>query len=289
MTDLPEPLVSPEVDLAKLDGFMLDTVRLLGSELVALSTGDEFKAAVLLWCRAWKQRPACSLPDDDRVLASFAQVTAAKWKKIRPMALRGFVKCSDGRLYHGVLAADAVRAHKAAEQRREAIRKRWKKENGKATEQPTEPIRPYYGDDTKDGTGRDGTVSKKDSEPIGSAPDDLKAIVFGKGLDWLAKQSGKNRDSLRSLAGKWCRDYGEAAVIEVFGAAQREGPIDPAAWIERALKLRANGKTNGQFRHIPIDQRIRLREAEEKRLGRRMNPAEVADWFAGQGIEPRCE
>src|SRR5690606_12605511 len=131
---------------SKLDGFMLDTVRLLGSELVALSTGDEFKAAVLLWCRAWKQRPACSLPDDDRVLASFAQVTAAKWKKIRPMALRGFIKCSDGRLYHGVLAADALRAHKAAEQRREAIRKRWEKERGKDTAGDTDGIRPYYGD-----------------------------------------------------------------------------------------------------------------------------------------------
>lgn len=74
MTGLPEPLIGRHGNFSKLDGFMLDTVRLLGSELVALSTGDEFKAAVLLWCRAWKQTPACSLPNDDRILASFAMV-----------------------------------------------------------------------------------------------------------------------------------------------------------------------------------------------------------------------
>ena len=110
--DLPEPLVPEEVDLVKLDGFMLDTIRLLGSELWALATGDEFKAAMALWCRAWKQVPAASLPDDDRILASFAGYGRGgkAWQRVKAMALRGFVKCSDGRLYHRVLAEDAKRA-----------------------------------------------------------------------------------------------------------------------------------------------------------------------------------
>jgi len=170
---LPAPLVQGDVDTSRLDGFMLDTVKLLGSELLALSTGDEFKAAVVLWCRAWKQRPAASLPDDDRILASFAMVPLAKWKRLRPMALRGFVKCSDGRLYHKVLSADAVRAGKAHKQRQEAIRKRWGKEGDDdtkpITDPPTKPDTgghsaehtavspPNYETDTKDGTGRDGT------------------------------------------------------------------------------------------------------------------------------------
>ncbi len=68
----PPPPVAPDCDVSKLDGFMLDTAKLLGSELWALSTGDEFKAAVALWCRAWHQVPAGSLPDDDTVLCSFA-------------------------------------------------------------------------------------------------------------------------------------------------------------------------------------------------------------------------
>ncbi len=119
MNGLPNPLVSAHVDISKLDGFMLDTKRLLSSELMALATPDEGWAAVKLWCRAWQQRPAASLPDDDRVLASFAGVDLRKWPKVKEMAMRGFTKCSDGRLYHPVLAADANRAWEALEKRRE--------------------------------------------------------------------------------------------------------------------------------------------------------------------------
>lgn len=83
------------------------------------------------------------------------------------------------------------------------------------------------------------------SEPNGSAPPDMKALVFGPGLDWLSSQSGRRKESLRSLAGRWCRDYGEAAVIEVLGAAQRQGPLDPVPWIERALRERSKPKSTG--------------------------------------------
>jgi len=116
---LPAPPVPPDVDLTNMDGFVLNAVRLLGSELVVLSTGDEFKAAVLLWCRAWLNRPHASLPDNDKILASYAGMPLPKWRKVRDMALRGFQKCSDGRLYHPLLAADAVRSHERRTKRRE--------------------------------------------------------------------------------------------------------------------------------------------------------------------------
>lgn len=90
---------------------MLNTDLLMASELWALASGDEFKAAVGLWCRAWKQTPPGSLPDDDRVLAAFSGAGKA-WPKVKGMALRGFVKCSDGRLYHSTLCDDVVRASK---------------------------------------------------------------------------------------------------------------------------------------------------------------------------------
>ena len=116
---LPEPYTTADIDVRDMDGFMLNTERLLASELWALSTGEEFKAAMGLWCRAWKQIPAASLPDDERVLASFAGVPQARWKKVRLMAMRGFDLCSDGRLYHKVLAEDAKRAMAKKAERRE--------------------------------------------------------------------------------------------------------------------------------------------------------------------------
>lgn len=107
--ELPDPLVPADADCRQFDCFMLNVERLLASELWAISTGDEFKAALGLWCRAWKQVPAGSLPDNDRTLAGFSGA-GSKWRKVRDMALHGFIKCSDGRLYHPVLCLDVMRA-----------------------------------------------------------------------------------------------------------------------------------------------------------------------------------
>jgi hypothetical protein len=256
MTDLPAPLVPSDVDLSRLDGFMLDTVKLLGSELVALSSGDEFKAAVLLWARSWKQRPACSLPDDERVLASFAMCDMRKWRKVKVMALRGWVKCSDGRLYHRVLAQDALRAHRAAEQRRQAIAKRWGKGGGhadngttgrdtndptgidtndtterhtnSATEGNTSAIRPngapYYETDTKDGTGRDGKEERK-KDSLGGSPPEFEAF-------WRAYPSRGSHSNPKKPA------------VAKFAAAIKRG-VDPGLIIAGAERYSANVKRTG--------------------------------------------
>lgn len=110
MSDLPAPLVPPDCDCTNLDGFSLNVERLMASELVALSSHEVIAAALFLWCRAWKQIPAASLPDDDRVNASFARLSLARFKKFKKEIMRGFVKCSDGRLYHHYLSLVAIEA-----------------------------------------------------------------------------------------------------------------------------------------------------------------------------------
>lgn len=87
----------------------LDTGRLLDSDLFALSNGAEFKAAVALWCKSWTQQPAASLPTDDRILAHLSGA-GTLWKKLKTMALRGWIECDDGRLYHPVVAEQALLA-----------------------------------------------------------------------------------------------------------------------------------------------------------------------------------
>jgi hypothetical protein len=124
----PEPLVAAHVYVGDLDSFMLNQRRLRGSELVALSNGEEFKAHWLLLCHAWGEVPAASLPNDDRSLAHFSGA-GTSWAKVRVVAMRGFVLCSDNRYYHPVLAAEVERAferkqaylnHKAANRKRQA-------------------------------------------------------------------------------------------------------------------------------------------------------------------------
>ncbi|WP_426143202.1 DUF1376 domain-containing protein [Pseudomonas sp. DWP3-1-2] len=104
---LPDPLVPAAVDLAGMAFMPLDVSRLLDSDLFALSTGEEFKAAVALWCKSWTQVPGGSLPNNDRVLAHLSGA-GARWPKVKEQALHGWTLCSDGRLYHAVIAEKAL-------------------------------------------------------------------------------------------------------------------------------------------------------------------------------------
>jgi hypothetical protein len=108
----PEPLTPPDCDLRDFSWMPLDVIRLRDSDLAVIVSGDAFRAAVLLWCASWHQVPAASLPMDDRLLANLAGYgrDMKGWSEVRDDALRGFVECSDGRLYHAVVAEKALEA-----------------------------------------------------------------------------------------------------------------------------------------------------------------------------------
>ena len=178
MNPLP-PLVPADCDLRGLPWMPVDTVRLLDSDLFALSTGEEFKAAVALWCKAWQQVPAASLPSDDRVLAHLSGA-GARWKKVKEQALRGFVTCSDGRLYHPVIAEKALEAWSHRIKQRERASKRWHP-NGNATAHATASptASPTAMQGTGTGTGQDKESSASvDFEEVG-AVDNPRAAPLG--------------------------------------------------------------------------------------------------------------
>ena len=108
----PAPLVAAEVDLRGLPFMPLEVNRLRDSDLAIEASGDEFRAAVLLWCASWNQVPAGSLPNAEQSLAAYAGYgrDVKSWRKVRDGALRGFVECADGRLYHPVVAEKAAEA-----------------------------------------------------------------------------------------------------------------------------------------------------------------------------------
>lgn len=125
MTDLPEPLTAPECDLRDYPWMPLDVRRLLTSETWVLGSPEEKCAAVSLWCESWQQVPAGSLPENDRMLAHLS-MAGAGWKRIRDEVLKSWVKCSDGRLYHPVVAEkarEAWAAKLAQKSRTEAARR----------------------------------------------------------------------------------------------------------------------------------------------------------------------
>jgi hypothetical protein len=124
---MPAPLTPVDCDLRDFAFMPLDVVRLRDSDLAVTAEADEFRCAVLLWCASWHQVPAASLPDDDKILAQYAGYgrVVKEWMKVRTGALRGWVKCADGRLYHPVVAEKAGEAWTAK------LRQRLKTECGR--------------------------------------------------------------------------------------------------------------------------------------------------------------
>jgi hypothetical protein len=106
------PLVPAHINLRGFRYMPLDVVRLRDSDFAAHAGGEGFRCAVLLWCAAWHQKPAGSLPDDDKVLASLVGMgrSPREWRKVRAETLRNWIKCEDGRLYHPVISEKAVEA-----------------------------------------------------------------------------------------------------------------------------------------------------------------------------------
>ncbi len=246
--DPPRPFVPAEVDLRGMSGFMLDVDRLLASELVALGTPEECWAAVMLWCRAWKQKPAASLPDDDRVLAAFSGA-GKRWAKVRTMALRGFIKCSDGRLYHLVLAAEVMKAWKKrqAYQADQKRLKRWRAtqrndsettlemeaETDFKTDKRTisEPEETETGTGTGTGTGQkgrtpNGVVAAPSADDLVSAVEGYNAVAKKLALPLAAKLTDERKRKLRQRLREHGLEAWRLCLVKLAGNRWMHGEND---------------------------------------------------------------
>ena len=181
MTDLPEPLTPSDCDLRGMEWMPLYGDRLLSSE-TWLEAGPEGRCAALaLWWASWKQCPAGSLADSDRVLCQIAGYGMAikSWHAIKEEAMRGWVKCSDGRLYHPVVCelADEAYARRVKDRQR---KEKWR--NGKM------------------GQNADGDGDKTGTEPFQDAELDVPETVLEQmtGQDRTGQEIKKERSSLRS-------------------------------------------------------------------------------------------
>jgi Protein of unknown function (DUF1376) len=250
---LPEPLTPPDCNLGGMTFMPLDIVRLRDSDFYILSTGDEFKAGVSLWTKAFLQVPAGSLPDDDRILAHMSGAGPA-WPTVREMALRGFVKCSDGRLYHRVVCEKAAKAWqqridfqtrtKAATAARAAKRQRdVDRDVVRGDERDV-----HQGIGTGTGTGTeertllrsDAPASADPSMPAGLETEDAREAVWVEGLATLQRATGKPNRAARSLLGKLLKFAKDdcAAVLHAIRECPPTG--DPIAWLTAAAKARGN-------------------------------------------------
>jgi hypothetical protein len=277
MNAVPEPLTARECDLQDFPFMPLHVARLRDSDLAAEEDPEACWYAVLLWAAAWHQLPAGSLPDNDTVLCKLIGLgrDLKTFRKHRNGALRGFIKCSDGRLYHPVVAEQVRDAWKSKlEQRWRTECSRIRKANQRnGTEHPQPTFEEFVARDKADavtglshgtspnvpsdiasnrqgqGQGQGQGIEEKSSEPNGSAPDapiadpplDPEKVMFDSGKRLLA-DAGIPPSRAGPILGKWKREHGAEAVIVALGKAQREGAIDPVSFIEGCFR---NGGSNG--------------------------------------------
>jgi hypothetical protein len=144
----------------------VDCTRLLTSETWIMGNADEKVAALTLWCKSWHQVPAASLPDNDRMLSVLSEA-GATWKKVRDHALRGWVKCSDGRLYHPVVAEKACEAWALKQARKARTEAARAAKRDRATEQRASSVTmSVTGPVAEVVTGSNGTDSTRPDQTI---------------------------------------------------------------------------------------------------------------------------
>ncbi len=233
---LPDPLVPPEVDLRGYEWMPLYGDRLFNSETWTLAGPEAKVAALHLWWSGFGHEvPAGSLPSDDRLLAKAAGygMAVAAWKAVKAEALRGWVLCSDGRLYHPVVAKLALQAwetrradiaKKEAERARKKARRDAEKEpasagqnsNVRRTEGACPPDNPPLSDGVsagnppenalkgKERTGKErstGIVESSAGGPRAGARDDARPPADG-----LEAGISAIRDGIQAAFTRWFDD-----------------------------------------------------------------------------------
>jgi hypothetical protein len=277
MSDLPDPLVPADVDCTDLDGFMLNVERLMASELVALASHEAVAAALFLWCRAWKQRPAASLPNDDRVLAAFSRLPLTRFKKLRDDVMRGFVLCSDGRFYHRTLADEAVNAYErkqAFKRKRETDAERLRnwRSKPKGNEDRNAPRNDdetrFVAEGQGQGQGQEDPIPTppvkfdplKGETPITTAvaavmSNDEAAIATG--IETVMRQGQLPRHTAQTFIASLCKQHGNEAVVEKLTHLATNPKVEPRSWLKAALNGGSNAPHVGPHRNRSAADRIR--------------------------------
>lgn len=288
MTDLPAPLTPPDCDLRGYDFMPFYGMRYFRSSSYMQAAAKNPRAgmaAMKLWWEAWSQVPCGSLPDDDIELGMLADFGTDQkgWAKAKEIALRGFVKCSDGRLYHKELceiALDKFDLRLKSDEKREADRERLKawrakqKDGGKQAN--IETHHETHGE-TKDETVSETSNETQDetrfvggkrvesrdilpslrsgrlappAEP--DQPVDARTMLFREGETLLHHMTGKPKAQCRALTGKWlktCRDRCDL-LLSIIREAAEHRPADVVSWIEGTVRHRASGGASSRHERV---------------------------------------
>jgi len=246
MSDLPEPLVPPEVDLRGMDWMPLYGQHLFGSVFNGACSDAGWRAGVTLWWAAWTQQPAASLPSDDAALCRLADLgrDLAAWNALKGEALHGFILCSDGRLYHKFLSKIAIESWGKRMKARER-KAAWRGRNGDGTgtergrNGDVPALSPQDTHGTSPLTGQDRTGQDiKDLTPIPRRRSDTRAREQGALPGWLNIAAWQEFERHRQQIRKPLTDLARAKNLRVLEGMTHE---QQQAIVDRTIANRWTG------------------------------------------------
>ena len=297
------PLTPADCDLQDFAFMPLDVARLRDSDLSANETPEACWAAVLLWAASWHQVPAASIPNSDTWIAKQAGYAqrgkiAKEWTAVRPGALRGWVLCADGRLYHPVVAEKAVEAWKSkVEQRYRTEVSRVKKHNQRhgtthSTPEFSEWLslgrphghhlsvpgdKPRKDDDSagdkpskgqREGQGqgqRDSITGTNVPDGVAvKSPEDMAKAELWQAAVSVLENGGCPTSQTRTFMGKLVKDYTFPVVQAAVAAAVSEQPADAREYLKAACQTQAGQRRASTESFAERDERAaaeRYREA----------------------------
>lgn len=232
----PLPPVPPNADLRHFPSMPLNVIALLNSDTWNMADGWQAKAAVNLWVRAWHQVPAGSLPDNDSLLQSYAHVP--DWNHCRDIALRGFKKHADGRLYHQMLCSQVLAALARSEKASRAVKSRWNQEKN------TNVSAEKYERNTIDRRGEEKEKKERKKVDAHKRASRLPENWIPSAAD-VSFAAGRNLegDSLRDEVAKF-RNYWHAK------AGRDSAKLDwPATWRTWVINWQSWSGKNGSYRN----------------------------------------
>lgn len=112
VSELPAPpypgKIGNKVNKAGGFKFELDIERMRQSDTWAIAEAHQRPFLVMVWIESWTLVPCGTLPDDDAVIARRIGLKLSDFKDAKDVLLRGWQKCSDGRLYHKVITEQVL-------------------------------------------------------------------------------------------------------------------------------------------------------------------------------------
>lgn len=249
-----EPLTPADCDLRDFQFMPLDVTRLRKSKAwrICKRQPEVMFYMMNLWGASWHEVPAASLEDDDEALADYAACDLKKWGKIKDLVLHGWIKCSDGRLYHPVVAEKAVTAwaskqtqrQKTDKARQALAQKRADASTETVPKTPTETVTVSKGEGEGKGKGEEEVSASLRSAgaaapPADEArkPPDPATQLWREGLAILANLTKRGDVPCRKALGKMLDAIGgdHAALMAILRKAETEQPDGPIAWIRAAI------------------------------------------------------